>query len=311
MLDNPGIKGSGLGVDDLMTLVKTVSMVAAGCATAMVVLGYQTLQRSRGARIGLSVLAVPLFFCGLVTGGFVSSAVAAAVGTLWLRPARLWFDGQADTRRASAQGARPPSTPVWPPPYTPPTTPPTTQQSAPPPAPSAPETARPWGDFGTAPAAWAPPPLSTYDARPAARAGTRPAALLWACVLTWVFAGLAVLVLAGSVAVLAGNPHLVLDKMHEQNPRLTSEGVSDHLVLVVGYVMCGLFMVWSAAAAALAVLAFRHTRLAWYALTASTSGVAVVCLLGAIGSLVVLVPLAAAVATLSLLVRPEVRGWFA
>lgn len=310
MLDNPGIKGSGLQVNDLMTVVKTVSMVAAGCATAMVILGYQTLQRSRGARIGLTILAGPLFFCGLVTGGFVSSGVAAAVGTLWLRPARLWFDGQTGTgaRGTSSQGARSPSTPVWPPPYTPPTS---QQSAAPPPAPSAPDTARPWGEFGTAPAAWAPPPSSAYDARPAARDASRPAALLWACVLTWAFAGVAVVVLAGSVAVLAGNPHLVLDKMHEQNPQLTSEGVSDHLVLVVGFVTCGLFMVWSAAAAVFAVLAFRHRRLAWYALNVSTGGVAVVCLLGAIGSLVVLVPLAGAVATISLLVRPEVRGWFA
>ena len=49
-------------------------MVAAGCATAMVVLGYQTLQRSRGARLALTVLAVPLFISGLATGGYVSSA---------------------------------------------------------------------------------------------------------------------------------------------------------------------------------------------------------------------------------------------
>jgi hypothetical protein len=311
MLDNPGIKGSGLQVNDLETIVRTVSMVAAGCATAMVILGYQTLQRSRSARIGLTILAGPLFFCGLVTGGFVSSGVAAAVATLWLRPARLWFDGQTGTqaRDASSQAARSPSRPAWPPPYTPP--PAQQADPPPPPAPSAPATARPWEEFGTAPAAWAPPPVSAYDARPATRAGSRPAALLWACVLTWVFAGLAVLVLAGSIAVLAGNPDLVLDKMHDQNPQLATEGVSDHLVLVVGFVTCGLFVVWSAAAAVFAVLAFRRTRLAWYALTVSTSGVALVCLLGAIGSLVVLVPLAGAVATVSLLVRPEVRGWFA
>jgi len=36
----------------------------------------------------------------------------------------------------------------------------------------------------------------------------------------------------------------------------------------------------------------------------------VFCLLGVLGSMVVLVPLAAAVATIGCLVRPEVRAWF-
>ncbi|MGA8247633.1 MAG: hypothetical protein WB797_12065, partial [Nocardioides sp.] len=176
--------------------------------------------------------------------------------------------------------------------------------------PTAPGTARPWQDFGSVPDEWAAPPLSSYDARPARREGSRPATLLWACVLTWVFAGLAIAVLAGSVAVLARSPHLVLDKMHEQNPELASQGVSDHMVVVVGFITCGLFMVWSVAAVVFAVLAFRRRRLGWSALTVSTGGVVVVCLLGAIGSLVVLVPLAGALAAVTLLVRPEVRRWF-
>ena len=39
------------------------------------------------------MLAVPLFVTGLVTGGFVSSVVAAAAVMLWFQPARDWFDG--------------------------------------------------------------------------------------------------------------------------------------------------------------------------------------------------------------------------
>src|SRR4051794_18495604 len=53
VLDTPGIKGSGLQVSDLMAVVRVMSMIGAACATAMVILGYQTLQRSRAARVWL------------------------------------------------------------------------------------------------------------------------------------------------------------------------------------------------------------------------------------------------------------------
>ena len=56
-------------------------------------LGYHVLQRSRPARLGLSVLALPLFFGGLATGGFLTSLVVAATVLLWLGPSRAWFDG--------------------------------------------------------------------------------------------------------------------------------------------------------------------------------------------------------------------------
>ena len=68
----------GVGVDGVLSVIRTLSMVAAGCATAAAILGYQVLRRSRSARLALTVLAVPLFVAGMVTGGFVSSLVAAS-----------------------------------------------------------------------------------------------------------------------------------------------------------------------------------------------------------------------------------------
>ena len=87
--------GSDLGLDleSVLDLLYVVSMVAAGLATAAAILGYHVLKRNRSARLGLSVLAVPLFLCGLVTGGFLASVVAASVAMLWLSPARHWFAG--------------------------------------------------------------------------------------------------------------------------------------------------------------------------------------------------------------------------
>ena len=80
---------------------------------------------------------MPLFLCGLVTGGFLASVVAASVAMLWLAPARHWFAGTtpepvpssastaarpartaASADRTPAAAARPPATqlppPAWP-----------------------------------------------------------------------------------------------------------------------------------------------------------------------------------------------------
>jgi hypothetical protein len=295
VLDRAGLKGSGVTLDDLMVAVKTVSMVAAACATAMVILGWQTLRRSRSARLALTILAVPLLVCGLLTQDLASAGVAAAVGTLWFGPCRTWFDDASPASPRPA-GARPFPTPTRG--GTPPGPPPSSRPSA-----AAPPTTSP-----TAPL-WAPPPTSAYDARRDVHERGRPTALLWACALTWACASLSVVVLIGSVVVLATDSRTVLDAMHEQNPELARQGVSDHLVITVGYITCGAFLVWSLVALALALLLFRGRRWAWYALTISTSAAAVVCLIGVIGSVVVLVPLAATVATLACLVRPEVRAW--
>ncbi len=308
ILDDQRMKDAGIELNDMLAVIRIVSMVAAGCATAMVVLGYQTLQRNRRARLALTVLAVPLFISGLATGGYVSSAVAAAVGTLWLGNARLWFDGKTVPQGPStaSRTGRPADRPVWPPPFDPgpssppgPTPPPSGQAHPP----TAPGTA-------TAAAPWTPPPTTRYGAPPASADDTRPTPLVWACVLTWIFTALAAAVFVTSVVVLAQNPDLVLDKMHEQNPDLAAQGVSDHLILVVCYVTCIALALWSATAAVLAVLAFRRKRLALYALLVSAAGAAVFCLLGVLGSLIVLVPLAATLVTIGCLVRPDVRAWF-
>ncbi|WP_151084183.1 hypothetical protein [Nocardioides cynanchi] len=314
VLDNPGVKGSGLQVDDLMLVVRILGMVAAGCATAMVVLGYQAMHRSRVARLVMSILAVPLFVGGLAIGGFVSSGVAAAVATLWLGPARAWFDGRdpaADRPRPLPRQVADPGRPPGghPSAFGSPTAPTSPTAAAAPPSTPA-----------SASEIWAPPRTSVYDARgaagfgaaPAPREleGSRPSTVLWACVITWIFAGLTALTLVVSVSFLAANSTAVLAKMHDQNPALAEQGLSDHAILVICYVFCGLCILWCLVAAGCATLVFRRVRWSWLALVVSTSGVAALCLLGVVGSVITLVPLAAAGVTLALLVRPESRRWF-
>lgn len=293
-LADSGLGGSGLTISDLMVTVKVLAMIAAACATAMVILGWQTLRRSRGARLGLAVLAVPLFLTGMVTDGLVSSVVAAAVLTLWLGPARIWFSDGGAAQPAAPTASTPDRSPFS-------SQAPTIQHPDPPPAVSPQQSP------------WSPPPTSPYDltrgARSAARPGARPQALVWACLVTWAGVALTALVLVASLALLAVDSQGVLDRMHEQNPQLADQGISDQTVLIVAVVMCAVLLAWTLASGAFAALLFRGHRWAWYALIVSAAGAAVVCLVGVLGSLVMLLPLAATLATLVLLVRPEVRMW--
>jgi hypothetical protein len=300
-LSEPPGDGLGLGVQGVLDLLRTLAMVAAGFATAAAILGYHVLQRSRSARLTLTILALPLFVTGMVAGGFMSSVVVAAAVMLWFQPARDWFDGI--TREAPRERA-PERTPE--------------RAPAPEPPPPPRTEARPVAGFGSvvaAPTSSAPVPAAAWPtkARPAGGpvAGTvRPPAVTWACTLTWACAGLAAVLMAASLAVLAASPDLVLDELHRQNPELAGQGVTDSMVLDVTYVLGSLVIVWSLVAVALAVLTFRRVGWARIALVVSASLAAFLCLLALITQVLMVLPLAACVATLALLLRPDTRTWF-
>ncbi|WP_341241793.1 hypothetical protein, partial [uncultured Nocardioides sp.] len=104
LLSEPPADGLGLAVDTVLEILRVVAMVAAAAATATAILGTQVLQRSRSARLWLSVLAVPLFLSAAFIGGFMGALVAAAVVMLWLQPARSWFAGEPLPERFNADG---------------------------------------------------------------------------------------------------------------------------------------------------------------------------------------------------------------
>jgi hypothetical protein len=263
----------GVGVQGVISLLRTLSMVAAGCATAAAILGYQVLRRSRSARLALTVLAVPLLLTGLVTGGFVSSVVAASAAMLWLQPARDWFNGVS--RPAAAPAA--------------------TRSVAPPPM-SAPVP-------GVPPVAWPAAPTSAPRAR--------PVAVVWACVLTWVFGALTALAMSASAIAIAVDPDLLLDEVHRQNPDLREQGISDALLTAATYVMAGFIVVWCLAAIVVAVLVWRRVGWARIVLLVSASACVGLSLLGSVlGAFLLIFPLVAGVATVALLVRTDARPWF-
>jgi hypothetical protein len=296
VLDAPVLRDNDLTVSQLVVAVRVVSMVAAACATAIAVLSVQTLRRSRTARLLMTVLAVPMFLGGLAADGIFSSAVAAAVATLWFGPARTWF--------LDAARARDRTPAIWPPPRQ-------MAGHARPPERGVPQGDRP--PAGTRPhppassRAWAPPTSSTYDVRRGV-AG-RPNALLTACLLTWMFCSMTVLLVGASLIVLAIDSTAVLDQMHRQDPRLSERGITDHHLLLFAYVTGGIVIAWAVAAAVVAALVFKRRRWAWSALLVSTTAVVVLGLVAVVGFVLVLVPLTAAVVTLLLLTRREVRQW--
>ncbi len=289
-LSEPPGEGLGLDVPGALLVLRTVSMVAAGCAAVAAVLGFHVLRRNRSARLGVTVVAIPLFFTGMVTGGFLSSVVAASALLLWLEPSRNWFDGVPPPKAGErASAGEPPPTPQAPVPPSPPAQPPAT---APGPHPG----------FGTPTA-----PSAVGTARPE----RRPAAVMWACVLTWVLSGTAAVMMGLSALVIALQPELVFEELRRQNPDLGEQGLTDRAVQIATYVTAGVTVVWALAAVILAVFVLRRAGWARIALLASAGGAGAACLIASLGSVLMVLPAFGCAVTFSLLLRPEVRAWFA
>jgi hypothetical protein len=285
----------GLGVQGVLDMLRVFGMVAAG---------YQVLRRSRSARLALTLLAVPLFLSGMVTGGFLSSVVAAAAVMLWFQPSRDWFDGVVREERP-----RPPAAPA-----TGSVAPEGDAGRVPPSAPPVPPSPAPraFPGFGAPPDPSAAPaePPPWRGAAPATDPTSRPPAVLWAALLTWVCTALAVLVMASSIAVLVTEPSFVFDELRRQNPELADPDVSEQMLTNATYLLGGAVILWSLAAALLAALVFRRVRWARTPLVVSAAVSAGLLLVAAIVQPLLALPLAASVVVIALLVRPDVRAWF-
>ncbi len=279
-LASPPGGGLGLEVQQAIEVLRISAMVAAACAVAAAILGWQVLQRSRSARVVLSVLAAPLFLTGTITGGLLSAAVVAAIVTLWLHPTADWFAGRTPPPAPS----RGPVPPVTAPPQTPTTSPyPPGQLQAPPQA---------------APAVGGPTPE-----RP------RPVALLWACVVAWVGCSLVLLFGVLTLVVVWGAPEEVLAALREQDQSFAEQGISLREVQVASTIILGVLAVWCVAAAVMAALALRGVAWARITLLVSASVAAVLTVLAMIAAPVLVVLLAGCGITIGLLLRPEVRQY--
>ncbi|WP_435742290.1 hypothetical protein [Nocardioides sp. SYSU DS0663] len=316
--------GEGLGMDTegVLDLLRVLSMVAGACAAASAILGYQVLKRSRSARLVLSVLAVPLFLTGLAAGGFMSSVVAAAVAMLWMQPTRAWFDGTTPPERPAARSSAPRQDVDE-------------RRAVPAPDAGAPRPSggsdpadqgpRAWQGFGSPGAgagAGAGAPGSATDVVPApsaghpasgpgaggSAAGRRPAGLVWACALTWTATGLAAAGALMSVLVMLVAPEFVLDQLRA-NPDLADAGLSDDGVRTTVLVTGAAVVLWSLLAAVLAGLVWRGVAWARIALVVSALLAALFCVVSVLTNPLMVLPFAAAVATVVLLNRADVKAF--
>lgn len=299
-LAEPPGNGLGIGVETVLQVLHVSAMVTAGCATAAAVLGWHALQRNRGARIGLTVLAVPLFFAGVVTGGFLSSMVAAASLLLWLQPARDWFDGKEP--RPAPEPAHHAATP-------------TDQGVGPgagePPAPAEPRAVQGFGDRPTWEHGAALPPHGDRAAAPVPAPTRRPDAVVVAAITTWVFAGFALLSTVVSMAVLASEPDTLLDEIRRQNPEVFEQGVTESLLVSTTFVVGVLVVVWSLGAVVSAAMVLARRPWAGLALQVFAGLTALLCFVGAFVTFALALPALAGVAVFGLMRRPDVRAWLA
>jgi hypothetical protein len=293
-LSQPPFKGSGIGIGQALGVLHAIVLLSGALAAAGCVLGVFALLRHRGARLGLTVVAVLLVVTSLFLTGLLPVIVAAAAGVLWTPQARAWFDGRAYERPTPSArvAARPgPATP--------------THRSSVDPSWAPPAAAR-----RAAPAVLPAVPPSVPRAIPdAAGPGRRPAVVVAALVLTWVVSGLvAAAVVARMVAGLVDKTSLFEQvQRDDQAGRL---GHDPNAVLGTLLVVGVLLVLWCLAAAGLGIAAYQRVESARIALLVSAGLSAVFSLVALLGTLAALVPLAGSVAVVVLLLLPAARSWF-
>ena len=288
-LSEPPGSDLGIGTEAVIEILRTLSMVAAGIATATAILGFHVLKRNRSARVALSVLAVPLFLTGLATGGFLASVVAASVALLWLQPSRAWFTGTTPERPSRDPSPPPPPTAPVDRPVPPPSLPPTGTPTPP-----------PWTAYG-APVPWPPP---AQPARP-----SRPTAVIVACAVTWACCAFTALLSLLLVGVLVADADGLFAEMYRQNPSLADDGLSTATLKSMTWVIAIVCLLWALVSSGLAVLAFQRVRWAATSLVVSAGLVAVVCLGGSLVSPVLAAPGVLAAVVVVLLLQPGPQRW--
>jgi hypothetical protein len=340
-LSSPPLDGMGISVTDWLAGQRVGLMIAAACAMAAAVLGIYVLQRHRGARLALSILAVPLLLSTIFPGGLLGTLVAVSILMLWSGQARDWFAGrpvrqlepaarESGSGRSGASAASSPWETTLPPadrrtPEEPPATPEAPQDTTPdsgeesgprtPPASSLSTTSsstQPLATSGFGQRAadphvhqdtgWVPPPYAAV-----VRGAAVPLTVKIACILTWVFAGVVALAYLGVMVALVVAKDQMVDYVVKV-PEWQRANFDQDVILPVLWVGCLMFLAWSVGACLLAWFTWRRHNWARWLLVASAAATLVAALFAfPVG---ILHQLAAAL-TVGGLLGTAPREWFA
>jgi hypothetical protein len=272
-LGKPPGSSLGIGVDGVVDLLRGIVLLSGGLAAAGAVLAVYCLRRHRGARIGLSLVAVAMLFSTTFVAGLLPFVVALAASMLWRREARDWFDGREPRPAGAPAGA---------------------------PAPA--QAAQPYAQSYAPPYPTVQHPGTPYPMVQQPVGERRPGSVMAAALVTWVCAGFTTFVLLLLVLVLLVQEGELLTALQD-NPEVASQGYTHDQLVGALWVIAVLGIAWSLVASVLAALAVRRVQAARLALVVSAV------LSGLLGVGTVVLPLAA-VATVVLLLRPEVNRWF-
>lgn len=286
-------KGIGIDAEGWQTAMRVLCIIAGGLGVVTAYLGWRVLQRDRGARLALSVLAPVTLVTGIAVADFVPAVMAVAVLLLWRQPTRDWFNGVPAPSRPKPQPAMAGSVP-------------------PPPPASASGPVAPQGASYPPPSPYA---GGAHAAQPAHHAGRgqRPGTVLAAAVTTIVSSVVVIGMLAVALLFILGDRASFERDMEGE---LSSQQAYQDLDIdggVITDVFIGLlavFIVWALLAIVLAVLTLRGCNAARITLVVSAIAAALVSLVGVL----VVVPLlitAACIAVAVLLLRGEAAAWFA
>jgi hypothetical protein len=306
----------GVTLDQVISAMRTALGVTAVCAAVAAVLGVFVLQRHRGARVGLSVVAVPLLVSAPLVGGFLGAVIAVATLMLWNGPAGDWYAGRPirETARPTRPGPGdrpsldppPPSSLQPPASLSDPQAPPSTRETS-----TAPGVTQGFGEAGApvappgpeSPQPWA---AAAYPLQSPA-AGPVPGQVKMACILTWVFSGVVALLYLAALVALVVDRQPIVDRV-VTSPTWRDAGLADDMLLPMLWLGVLLFLAWSVGAIVLAWFAWRRHNWARYLLAASA---VVTLLVGAVAFPVALPHQIACALAAGGLFAPRSRAWYA
>lgn len=289
--------GMGLDVEGTTELLRGLALLTGAAAAAAMVLAIFVLQRNNAARLGFTIVAVPIALTAPLSGGFLALMIVFAATMLWTKPARDWFSGTTSTSAKKDQpmssqndppeGSRPspPSAggqdwPRMPDSSADRPAPPPTQGFGSPTTPSYPEQPQGQGDpqGGQYPQQGLGYPPPAYAQQPAQYAypgygqqqdpGKRPGTVVAAAWLTWVFAGLTGLAYVVIVLVLLVAKDPLLDAL-EREPDFQNLDVSTDTLIAALWVVSAVTIFWCLCAIVLAVFAYRRANWARITLVVS------------------------------------------